>query len=60
MQFEDLTSALLDAAKKAGAEQAAAIAATARDVSVSVREGALEEAEGAEGTAAPPAGRCIE
>ena len=50
MKFEDLTQALLDAAKRAGAEQADAIAVSSRDVSVSVREGALEEAEGAEST----------
>ena len=50
MKFEDLTQTLLDAARRAGAEQADAIAVSSRDVSVSVREGALEEAEGAEST----------
>ena len=50
MKFEDLTQALLEAAQRAGAEQADAIAVSSRDVSVSVREGALEEAEGAEST----------
>ena len=50
MKFEDLTRALLEAARRAGAEQADAIAVSSRDVSVSVREGALEEAEGAEST----------
>ena len=50
MKFEDLTQALLDAAKRAGADQADAIAVSSRDVGVSVREGALEEAEGAEST----------
>ena len=50
MNFEDLTQALLDAARRAGAEQADAIAVSSRDVGVSVREGALEEAEGAEST----------
>ena len=50
MNFEDLTQALLDAARHAGAEQADAIAVSSRDVGVSVREGALEEAEGAEST----------
>lgn len=50
MRFDDLTQALLDAAKKAGADQADAIAISTREVSVSVREGALEEAEGAEST----------
>lgn len=50
MKFEDLTSALLNAAKKAGADQADAIAVSSRDVGVSVREGALEEAEGSEST----------
>ncbi|MEL7465646.1 MAG: TldD/PmbA family protein [Pseudomonadota bacterium] len=45
----DLAAALIDAARKAGAHDADALVVSARDVSVSVREGALEEAESAEG-----------
>lgn len=48
MAPEALAAALLAAARKAGAEEADALAVASRDVSVSVREGALEEAEGAE------------
>lgn len=43
-----LAEHLLDAARRAGAEQADALVATSRDVGVSVRDGALEEAESAE------------
>lgn len=46
----DLTAALLDAARKAGADKADAIAIASTDIGVSVREGALEEAESAEST----------
>ncbi|MEM7522779.1 MAG: TldD/PmbA family protein [Pseudomonadota bacterium] len=48
MSPEDLSRALLDAARRAGADEADALTVSSRDVSVSVREGALEEAEGAE------------
>lgn len=45
-----LAERLLDAARKAGAEQADTLVVTSRDVGVSVRDGALEEAESAEST----------
>lgn len=45
-----LTEALLDAARKAGAEAADAMAIDGRSVSVDVRAGALEQADRAEGT----------
>jgi PmbA protein len=44
----DLPQQLLDAARKAGAEAADAVAVRSEDVGVGVREGALEEAERAE------------
>ena len=44
----DLAARLVEAARKAGAEAADALAIGGRDVSVSVRESALEEAESAE------------
>jgi PmbA protein len=46
----DLTEALLAAAKRAGAEGADALAVQGRSVSIDIRAGALEQAEGAEGT----------
>lgn len=46
---KDLAAALIDAARKAGADECDALVVASRDVSVSVREGALEEAESAEG-----------
>ena len=48
-RLETLTAALLDAARKAGAEAADAIAVDGRAVSIDVREGRLEQAERAEG-----------
>jgi PmbA protein len=45
----ELTQALLEAAKSAGATQADAIAVDGRAVSIDVREGRLEQAERAEG-----------
>lgn len=48
MAPDTLAAALIDAARKAGAESADALAVESSDVSVSVREGALEEAESAE------------
>lgn len=47
--LSELTHALLDAAKSAGATQADAIAVDGRAVSIDVREGRLEQAERAEG-----------
>lgn len=47
--LSELTHALLDAAKSAGAPQADAIAVDGRAVSIDVREGRLEQAERAEG-----------
>lgn len=47
--LSQLTHALLDAAKTAGATQADAIAVDGRAVSIDVREGRLEQAERAEG-----------
>ena len=49
MTPQDISAALIDAARKAGADEADALTIFAEDVSVGVREGALEEAEGAEG-----------
>lgn len=46
----NLAEQLLDAARRAGAEHADALVVTSRDVGVSVRDGALEEAESAEST----------
>ena len=46
---EALTHALLDAAKKAGADAADAIAITGTALSIDVRGGVLEQAERAEG-----------
>ena len=48
--LEQLTSALIDAARRAGAQQADAIAVAGSSLSVDVREGALEHAERSEGT----------
>lgn len=47
---QDLTQALLSAAKQAGADAADAIAITGTSLSIDVREGKLEQAERAEGT----------
>ncbi|QBF33807.1 TldD/PmbA family protein [Thalassococcus sp. S3] len=47
--LSDLTEALLDAAKKAGAENADALAVRGTSISVDVRGGALEQAERSEG-----------
>ncbi|MFV0473716.1 MAG: TldD/PmbA family protein, partial [Pikeienuella sp.] len=44
----DLAAALVEAARRAGAADADALAVESRDLSVSVRAGALEEAESAE------------
>jgi len=44
-----LTEALLDAARKAGAESADALAVQGSSVSIDIRQGALEQAERAEG-----------
>ena len=46
----DLTAALLDAAKRAGADAADALAAADDSIAIEVREGALEHAERSEGT----------
>ena len=48
-RLSDLTAALLDAARKAGADAADAIAVDGTSNSVSVRAGALEQAERSEG-----------
>ncbi|CUH63421.1 peptidase PmbA [Thalassovita gelatinovora] len=48
--LDQLTHALLDAARKAGAEAADAIAVTDTSVSIDVRGGALEQADRSEGT----------
>ena len=48
--LDTLTHALLDAARKAGADSADAIALQGTSVTVDVRAGALEQAERAEGT----------
>ncbi|SFJ52631.1 TldD/PmbA family protein [Celeribacter neptunius] len=45
----ELTEALLDAAKKAGAEAADALAIDGTSLSINVRQGALEQAERSEG-----------
>ena len=45
-----LTESLLSAARKAGADQADAIAVRGQSVNIDMREGALEQAERAEGT----------
>lgn len=47
-QAEATALQLIEAAKRAGAESADAVSISGRDLSVSVREGALEEAESAE------------
>ncbi|MFB2595573.1 TldD/PmbA family protein [Paracoccus sp. p4-l81] len=47
--LESLTAALLDAARRAGAEQADALAVAGRSVSIDVRGGRLEQADSAEG-----------
>ena len=46
----DISQALLDAARKAGADTADAIVAQGTSISIDVREGKLEQAERAEGT----------
>ena len=48
--LEDLTDALISAAKKAGADAADAIAVQGTSVRVGVRAGTLEQAESADGT----------
>ena len=48
-RLTDLTDAMLRAAKNAGAEAADAMATEGRSISIDVREGALEQAERAEG-----------
>ncbi|WP_137701154.1 TldD/PmbA family protein [Marimonas lutisalis] len=48
--LEHLTQALLDAAQKAGADAADAMAVDGRSISIDVRAGQLEQAERAEGT----------
>ncbi|WP_417246429.1 TldD/PmbA family protein [Celeribacter sp.] len=47
--LKDLTEALLDAAQKAGAEAADAMAVDGTSLSINVRQGALEQAERSEG-----------
>ncbi len=47
---QELTQALLDAARKAGADSADAIAITGTALSIDVRDGTLEQAERAEGS----------
>ncbi|MDO7707126.1 MAG: TldD/PmbA family protein, partial [Loktanella sp.] len=47
--LSDLTAQLLDLARKAGADQADAIAVEGTSVSIDVRAGALEQAERSEG-----------
>ncbi len=47
-QLSDLTARLLDAARKAGAEAADAMAVSGTSVSIDLRQGALEQAERAE------------
>ncbi|WP_193139149.1 MULTISPECIES: TldD/PmbA family protein [unclassified Meridianimarinicoccus] len=49
-RLSDLTQALLDAARKAGADAADALALDGTSLSIGVRNAALEEAERAEGT----------
>ncbi|MDO5705229.1 MAG: DNA gyrase modulator, partial [Paracoccus sp. (in: a-proteobacteria)] len=48
-ELERLTGELLAAARRAGADQADAMAVRGRSVSVDMRDGALEHAERAEG-----------
>ncbi len=48
--LEQLTSALIEAARRAGAQEADAIAVAGSSLSVDVREGTLEHAERSEGT----------
>jgi PmbA protein len=48
--LSDLTQALLSAATRAGAEAADALAVTGQSLTVDIRQGALEQAERAEGT----------
>lgn len=48
--LSDLTARLLDAAKKAGAEAADALAVQGASLTIDVRQGKLEQAERAEGT----------
>jgi PmbA protein len=50
LNLEDLSHALLDAAKSAGADSADAICLKGTSVSIDVRNGALEQAERSEGT----------
>lgn len=50
VSLPDLTARLLDAAKKAGAEAADALAIHGASLSIDVRQGKLEQAERAEGT----------
>lgn len=47
--LSDLTSALLDAARKAGADSADALAVQGTSLSIEIRKGALEQAERSEG-----------
>ena len=47
--LSDLTQALLDAARKAGAESADALAVSGTALSIEIRKGALEQAERSEG-----------
>jgi len=47
--LSDLTSALLDAARKAGADSADALAVSGTALSIEIRKGALEQAERSEG-----------
>ena len=48
--LDDLTARLLDAARKAGAEAADALAVRGTSQTIDLRKGALEQAERAEGT----------
>ncbi len=48
--LSDLTSALLDSARRAGAESADALAVSGTALSIEIRRGALEQAERSEGT----------
>jgi PmbA protein len=49
-RLDEITGALLDTARAAGAEAADAMAVTGRSVTIGVRAGELEQAESAEGT----------
>jgi PmbA protein len=49
LSLSDLTSALLEAARKAGAESADALAVQGTSLSIEIRKGALEQAERSEG-----------